>query len=174
MTADRRILIIAGPNGAGKSTFAREYLPKEAQCQVFVDADLIAAGISPFNPSMAAVRAGRLMLQEIERHVAEHTNFAFETTLSGVMYARRIPRWRQAGFRVEMVFLWLHSVELAITRVAGRVLQGGHDVPEEVIRRRYHAGWSNFEGLYKPLVDAWTLYDNSGNAPQLMDKGFKA
>src|SRR5437867_4161724 len=106
-----RILIIAGPNGAGKSTFAREYLPKEGQCPVLVDADLIAAGISPFDPGKASVRAGRLMLEEIDRHVSSKTSFAFETTLAGVMYARRIPQWQWAGFRVEMVFLWLATVE---------------------------------------------------------------
>src|SRR5262245_58874604 len=136
---EKRILIVAGPNGAGKSTFAREYLPNEAGCPVFVNADLIAAGLSPFEPDSAAIRAGRLMLEEIDRYVVSGTSFAFETTLSGRAYARRIVEWQHAGYRVEMVFLWLPSVDLAIARVAARVRQGGHDVAEAVIRRRYQA-----------------------------------
>jgi predicted ABC-type ATPase len=171
MSENRRILIIAGPNGAGKSTFAREFLPNEAQCTEFVNADLIAAGLSPFDPARAAVRAGRLMLQEIDRHEAAGTSFAFETTLSGLTYARRIPRWREAGYRVKLIFLRLPTVELAISRVAARVQQGGHDIPDEVIRRRFEAGWENFQMLYKPLVSAWVLYDNSGETPQLIDQG---
>ena len=171
MNEEKRILIVAGPNGAGKSTFAREYLPNEAGCPVFVNADLIAAGLSPFEPESAAIRAGRLMLEEIDRYVASGTSFAFETTLSGRAYARRIAEWQQAGYRVEMVFLWLPSVDLAIARVAARVRQGGHDVAEAVIRRRYQAGWSNFEKRYKTLVNAWTLYDNSGEAPAIIGEG---
>ncbi len=174
MSAPPRILIIAGPNGAGKSTFARQYLPNEGQCPVFVNADLIAAGISPFDSSQASLRAGRLMLEEIERHVAAKTSFAFETTLAGKIYVRRIPQWQRAGFFVDLVFLRLQTVELAIARVMARVRQGGHDVAEDVIRRRFSAGWYNFEQRYKWLVDAWLLYDNSGDTPELIDQGTKA
>jgi predicted ABC-type ATPase len=166
-----RILIIAGPNGAGKSTFAREYLPKEAGCPVFVNADLIAAGLSPFEPESAAIRAGRLMLEEIDRYAASGTSFAFETTLSGRTYARRIIRWRADGFRVELIFLTLPTAEAAIARVAARVRQGGHNIAENVIRRRFVAGLQNFQNLYKPLVDSWALYNNSGPAPVMLDAG---
>ena len=174
MTDGPRILIIAGPNGAGKSTFAQEYLPNEAQCPTFINADLIAAGLSPFDPAQAALRAGRLMLAEIDRHAAAKASFAFETTLSGVAYARRIPEWQGAGYRVALVFLRLDSVEIAISRVAARVRQGGHDIAEEVIRRRYEKGWYNFERRYKPLVDSWTLYDSTGESPQIIDRGRKS
>lgn len=166
----QRIIIIAGPNGAGKSTFAREFLPNEADCPVFVDADLIAAGISPFNPEVAAWRAGRLMLQEIAWHVRRGESFAFETTLSGRIYARLIPTWRAAGYQVHLVFLRLDNEDLAIERVTVRVAQGGHNVPEVVIRRRFRQGWRNFTDVYRALVDSWQLYDNSGELPQLIER----
>lgn len=171
MTADtnRRVLIIAGPNGAGKTTFAREFLPAEAGCPVFVNADLIAAGLSPFVPELAAVRAGRLMLEEMQRHFRAGESFAFETTLAGRGYVRSIRQWRSAGYRVKLIFLRLASPEAAIARVAERVRQGGHSVPEAVIRRRFHAGLVHFRELYAPLVDAWALYDNTGSEPVLLD-----
>ena len=125
-----KIIIIAGPNGAGKTTFAREFLPQEAGCPVFVNADLIAAGLSPFAPERAAIQAGRLMLEAIAQHVARRESFAFETTLSGKAYARQIPRWRQLGYCVELFFLSLPLVDMAVQRVAERVRQGGHDIPE--------------------------------------------
>jgi predicted ABC-type ATPase len=169
--ATRKIVIIAGPNGAGKTTFAREFLPKEAECPVFVNADLIAAGLAPFNPARVAVRAGRLMLEEIHAHAVKGESFAFETTLSGVHYAQLIPLWRKQGYRVKLFFLSLSSVEVAIGRVRVRVAQGGHDVPTDVIRRRFLSGRRNFENLYKALVDGWALYDNSGVRPLLLDEG---
>ncbi|MGH8122884.1 MAG: zeta toxin family protein [Rudaea sp.] len=164
-----RALIIAGPNGAGKTTFAREFLPQEADCPVFVNADLIAAGIAPFAPDAAAIHAGRLMLAELDRHFAARTSFAFETTLAGSGYARLIDKWQGAGYRVKLIFLQLASVEEAIARVAQRVRQGGHDIPEPVIRRRFAAGLRNFRHLYAEKVDAWALYDNSGPQPVLID-----
>jgi len=165
------ILIIAGPNGAGKTTFAREYLPHEAGCSRFVNADLIAAGLSPFSPSLAVVRAGRLMIEEIERLFSRKESFAFETTLSGRMWARKIAHWRQAGYRVEIIFLSLPHADMAVRRVAARVRQGGHDVPEEVIRRRFAKGLRNFHDVYARLVDAWSLYDNALRPPQLLAAG---
>ncbi len=128
-----RIIIIAGPNGAGKTTFAEEFLPKEAGCPVFVNADLIAAGISPFDPDRAAFRADRLMLEEIHNHARRKVSFAFETTLSGRCHARMIPDWQAKGFTVKLFFLHLTSPELAIARVRQRVRAGGHDVPESTI-----------------------------------------
>jgi len=169
MKAAPRIIIIAGPNGAGKTTFAREFLPNEAGCPIFVNADLIAAGLSPFAPNTAAAQAGRVMLREIARHFAARTNFAFETTLSGRGYLRLIDQWQAAGYRVKLIFLQLASVEEAIARVAQRVKQGGHDITEEVIRRRFVAGHRNFECLYAPKVNAWALYDNAGAQPLLLD-----
>jgi predicted ABC-type ATPase len=167
----KRVIIIAGPNGAGKSTFAREFLPNEAGCPVFVNADLIAAGLSPFAPEQAAIRAGRLMLEELDRHFRQRVSFALETTLAGRAYAGMIPRWRAAGYRVQLIFLALPSAEFAIERVAKRILQGGHSIPEATIRRRFAQGWKNFREIYSPLVDAWRLYDNSEEIPRLNDEG---
>ena len=168
---DRRILIIAGPNGAGKTTFATEFLPNEAQCPIFVNADLIAAGLSPFQTDLVGFRAGRLMLRQIREHARRGESFAFETTLSGFVYARWIPRWRTQGYRVKLFFLRLPTPEAAIARVAQRVSEGGHDVPESVIRRRFHTGSRNFEDVYRGLVDEWAEYDNSGDVPQLLAEG---
>jgi predicted ABC-type ATPase len=173
LSKQRRIIIIAGSNGAGKTTFAREFLPKEVGCPVFVNADLIAAGLAPFQPTTAAIKAGRLMIEEMESYVRERRSFAFETTLSGRRYARMTPRWQSFGYRIKLVFLYLQDVRIAIERVRVRVRQGGHDLPEDVIRRRYEAGWRNFQQIYRKLVDTWVLYDNSGETPSLMDAGGK-
>ena len=124
-TQGRRVIIIAGSNGAGKTTFAREFLPKEAGCPVFVNADLIAAGLAPFEPATAAIRAGRVMIEEMELHVREKRSFAFETTLSGRRYARMIPQRQGIGYRVKLVFLYLKDVKIAIERVRVRARQGG-------------------------------------------------
>ena len=164
-----KVIVIAGPNGAGKTTFASEFLPNEAGCPVFVNADLIAAGLAPFAPDTAAVQAGRLMLQELARHFAARESFAFETTLAGRGYVHHIRAWQAAGYRVKLIFLQLDSTEEAIARVAQRVPQGGHHIPEETIRRRFTAGRENFERLYAPLMDAWALYDNAGTQPVLLD-----
>ncbi len=167
------VFIIAGPNGAGKTTFAREFLPQEAKCKVFVNADLIAAGLSPFAPETAALQAGRLMLAQIESHFQKRESFAVETTLSGRTYLQAITRWKAAGYRVTVIFLKLSSVQEAIARVRQRVLQGGHDIPDDVIARRFDAGFRNFENLYKAQADAWALYDNSGIEPVLLNWGEK-
>ncbi len=169
--SEKRILIIAGPNGAGKTTFASTFLPNEAGCPRFINADLIAAGLSPFRPEAAAFKAGRLMLREIGEHACNGDSFAFETTLSGRHYAQQIPRWQAADYRVKLFFLSLASPELAITRVRQRVDAGGHSVPDAVVRRRYAAGWRNFLGVYQQIVDDWALYDNSGPTPKLLDEG---
>ncbi len=173
VATDKKIIIIAGPNGAGKTTFAGEFLPNEAGCPIFVNADLIAAGLAPFAPDAAAFRAGRFMLAEIHNHVRLGESFAFESTLSGRNYARLIPQWQSLGYRVKLFFLKLESPELAIARVRQRVRIGGHNVPESVIRRRFATGLYNLEALYKPLVDEWALYDNSGPTPLLLKEGVK-
>lgn len=167
--SEKKIVIIAGPNGAGKTTFAREFLPNEAGCPIFVNADLIAVGLSPFQPELAAVKAARLMLEEIHEYSRQGASFAFETTLAGRTYARMIPDWQEAGYHVKLFFLSLPSDKMAIARVAERVRQGGHDVPKEFIRRRFAAGRANFDMLYRELADSWALYDNAGDEPLLLD-----
>lgn len=168
-TDNKRIVIIAGPNGAGKTTFAREFLPTDADLPNFVNADLIAAGLSPFAPELASFKAGRLMLETIDEYAKRGESFSFETTLSGLTYAQMIPVWRASGFVVKLIFLSLPDVEMAIERVTIRVRQGGHNIPEDVIRRRFAHGIVNFEN-YKLLVDSWQLYDNSGVPPVLIDE----
>jgi predicted ABC-type ATPase len=171
MAEPKKIVIIAGPNGAGKTTFAREFLPREAGCPEFINVDLIAAGLSPFNPERAALRAGRLVLEEIHRRTREGRSFAFETTLAGRNYAQWIPRWRQAGYYVKLIYLALPTADMAVARVAARVAQGGHNVPEDVIRRRFAAGLRNFENLYRGLVSSWVLQDNSESIPRVVAAG---
>ncbi|WP_395832005.1 zeta toxin family protein [Elstera sp.] len=166
-----RVLMIAGPNGAGKTTFARAFLPNEGQCKRFINADLIAAGLSPFEPERVALQAGRLMLDEIARAVADRESFAVETTLSGLGYLRQIKAWRAAGYRVSLYFLSLPSPELAIARVKLRVQQGGHNIPEPVIRRRFAAGLHNLMEHYRFVVDGWALYSTGGIEPILQDGG---
>lgn len=169
-----KIVIIAGPNGAGKTTFAREFLPSEGDCPTFINADLIAAGISPFNPEQVAVRAGRLMLEEMDHQVRQRRSFAFETTLSGRGYRQKIRDWQSLGYHVKLIFLSLPHADVAVARVAARVAQGGHNIPEATIRRRFVLGLHNFETAYQPLVDAWVLYDNAGSIPKFLQWGEKA
>lgn len=169
-----KIVIIAGPNGAGKTTFAREFLPNEGDCPTFINADLIAAGISPFNPEEVSVRAGRLMLEELENQVRQRKNFAFETTLSGRTYQKKIGDWQNLGYHVKLIFLSLPHADLAVARVAARVAQGGHNIPEATIRRRFALGLDNLETIYQRLVDAWVLYDNAGSIPKLLQWGEKS
>ena len=144
MGEERKIVIIAGPNGAGKTTFAHEFLPNEAGLLHFVNADLIAAGLSPYVPEKAAIQAGRIMLEMIQNFVQRNESFAFESTLSGRGYARLIPEWQSASYLVKLIFLSLPSEDMAIERVATRVKQGGHSVPDMVIKRRFRAGMINF------------------------------
>jgi len=166
-----KIIIIAGPNGAGKTTFARSFLPQEAQCPRFINADLIAAGLSPFAPEQAAIKAGRLMLLEMEACARKGESFAFETTLAGLAYVGRIRQWREQGCYVSPFFLRLPDAETAIARVAERVLQGGHDIPKDVIRRRFAASLRNFEHVYKGAANAWAEFDNVGEEPTLLQWG---
>jgi predicted ABC-type ATPase len=167
----KKIIIIAGPNGAGKTTFARSFLPVEAQCSRFINADLIAAGLSPFAPDAEAFKAGRLMLEEIATCVRRGESFAFETTLAGLSYLTRIKQWRVQGYHVSLFFLCLPDAETAIARVSERVRQGGHNIPKAVIRRRFEAGMRNLENAYKSEVDTWAKYDNVGERPTLLEWG---
>jgi predicted ABC-type ATPase len=164
-----RCIIIAGPNGAGKTTFAREFLPKDAGVIHFVNADLLAAGLSPLKPDLAALNAGRLFLGELDRLAGARKDFAFESTLSGLTYLSRIKHWKSSGYRIEIIFLRVASTQLLLRRIAARFKQGGHFVPRVDVLRRFDRGWKNFETAYKPLADAWAVYDNSGNRPQLLE-----
>jgi predicted ABC-type ATPase len=166
-----RCIVIAGPNGAGKTTFARQYLPEDARVIRFVNADLIAGGLSPLKPELAAIAAARMVLREIDRLADEHLDFAFETTFSGLTYVRRLQSWKRAGYRIEVVYLRLRSPNLALRRIAARVRQGGHDVPRADVVRRFSRGWENFQSIYRPLADAWAVYDNSDRIPRLLEKG---
>lgn len=169
--AGKKIIIVAGPNGAGKTTFARSFLPAEANLPRFINADLIAAGLAPFAPETAAIRAGRLMLEEIALCARRGDSFAFETTLSGLSYLRLIGQWRAQGYMVKLFFLQLPDADAAVARVAARVRQGGHNIPEAVIRRRFITGLDNFHRHYKQAVDTWVLYDNAGAEPAPLDMG---
>jgi predicted ABC-type ATPase len=165
-----RCIVIAGPNGAGKTTFAREFLPKEAGVIHFVNADLIAGGLSPLRPDLAAISAGRLFLAELDRLARSRQNFAFETTLSGQVYWGRLQRWKDQGYQIEILFLRLSSPQIALRRIAARVRQGGHNVPETDVLRRFVRGWTNFIDFYRPLADAWAVYDNSAAIPVLIEQ----
>lgn len=174
MPSERKIIIIAGPNGAGKTTFARAYLLYEPACPIFVNADLIAEGLSPLAPEAAAFRAGRLMLEEIDRHASQGKSFAFETTLAGRCYVRRIRRWRSEGYEVKLIYLPLATPEEAIQRVEHRVTQGGHGIPEAVVRRRFDRSVANFRRVYQNLVDSWLVLDRRGSRLILEDEGRNA
>lgn len=162
------VYIIAGPNGAGKTTFAREFLPNFADCKNFINADLIAQGVSPFAAEEVAFRAGRLMLEEIERYAERGESFGFETTLSGRSYVSMIHQLKKRGYKVHFFFLWVPTVHLALTRVRARVLEGGHDVPQAVIRRRFDRSIRNFLLRYRSLGASWMLFDNSGATPSVV------
>ncbi|MGB6875387.1 MAG: zeta toxin family protein [Candidatus Acidiferrales bacterium] len=162
------VYIIAGPNGAGKTTFAREFLPNYADCKNFINADLIAQGVSPFSPEAVAFRAGRLMLEEIQLYATRSESFGFETTLSGRSHLSLIRHLKKREYEVHFFFLWIPTVRLALTRVKARVLEGGHDVPEAVVRRRFDRSIRNFLLQYRSLGDSWTLFDNSGAVPAVI------
>lgn len=168
MTNDRpTCFVIAGSNGAGKSTFARDYLPQYARCPHLINPDLIAAGLSPFDPSQAAAQAARLSLEMIEKYARIGETFAVESTLSGRTYLRILKGLQDRGYDVWIFYLWIPSPELAVERIASRVTEGGHNVPTSDVLRRYGRSLSNFFGLYAPLADAIFLLDNSSIPPML-------
>jgi predicted ABC-type ATPase len=166
----KKCYIIAGPNGAGKTTFANEFLPIEAECLNFINADLIAQGLSPFQPYKMAVEAGRLMIQHINECVRRNESFAFETTLSGKGYIKKIRDWKAQQYEVIIYYLKVPTVGFAIERVKLRVSQGGHNVPEHDIIRRFERSWINFKQLYKTLADSWIVFDTSGYQPVILDE----
>lgn len=166
---EKKCYILAGPNGAGKTTFANEFLPIEAECLNFINADLIAQGLSPFQPARMAIEAGRLMIQRIDACVRNNESFAFETTLSGKGYIKKINEWKKDDYEIIIYFFKLPSVEFAIERVKLRVTQGGHNVPEQDVRRRFEKGWHNFNSFYKSLADSWIVFDTSGRIPVVLE-----
>ena len=164
----KKCYILAGPNGAGKTTFANEFLPIEAECLNFINADLIAVGLSPFQPAKMAVEAGRLMIQHINECIRRNESFAFESTLSGKGYYKKINEWKKQGYEIVIYFFKLPSIEFAIERVKLRVATGGHNVPEQDIRRRFERSWYNFNTLYRPLADSWAIFDTSSDIPTII------
>ena len=164
----KKIIIIAGPNGAGKTTFARNFLPQEADTLHFINADLIAAGLAPFNPESVSFKAARLMLEGLDESSEAGESFAFETTLSGKHYLQRIQNWQDQGYIVKLWFISLSSPELAILRVAERVSQGGHHIPEDVIRRRFDAGLKNLP-KYQKAVNSFVVFDGDKTPPEQSD-----
>ena len=173
MAEDRNLYIISGPNGAGKTTASYTVLPRILQCREFVNADEIAHGLSPFNPESMVIEAGRLMLQRIKDLLSHDESFSIETTLSTRSYYRLIEKAHRQGYNVTLLYFWLHSPELALQRVAERVSKGGHNVADHIVRRRYYEGIRNFFNIYAPIVDYWTLVDNSEVPRVIVAKGGK-
>ena len=167
---NKAVYIIAGPNGSGKTTFAKLFLPDYVNCPNFVNADLIAQGLAPFEPRAAAIKAGKLVLQQIHEYARRGVDFAFETTLSGKSYVGLLTELKARGYALHLFFLWLPSAELAIARIKERVQEGGHHVPAEDVRRRFARGTNNFFTLYESLLDSWMLFDNSKAKPILIAK----
>ena len=170
MKNNKNVYIIAGPNGSGKTTFANKFLPNYAVCQNFVNADLIAQGLSPFSPRVFAIKAGRIVLEQINGFAKRGVDFGFETTLSGKSYANLLKKLKVEGFKLHLFFLWIPNSQLAIARIKERVLSGGHAVPSKDVRRRFTRSIINLFGLYLPLLDSWMIFDNSGIIPALIAK----
>lgn len=167
----KKLYIIAGCNGAGKTTASFTILPEILDCKEFVNADEIAKGISPFQPEKAGIEAGRFMLNRIKKLLESGENFAFETTLSTRSYVQFVERAKELNYQVTCLFFWLNSEELAVSRVARRVKEGGHHIPEDVIRRRYKSGLGNFFRLFLPKVDNWLFVNNSGDTYEIVAEG---
>ena len=171
---EKNIYIIAGCNGAGKTTASFTILPEILDCKEFVNADEIAKGLSPFQPEKVAFEAGRIMLERIEMLLKSNKNFAFETTLSTKTYKQKLIQAKTNGFKVKLLFFWLPTIEMAINRVAVRVSEGGHNIPTDVITRRYSRGIENLFKIYIPLCDDWAVFDNSDETPELIAEGINS
>lgn len=163
-----QVIVIAGPNGAGKTTLSPFLLRDTLHVLEYVNADPIAHGLSGFDPASVALQAGRVMLNRLHELADQRKTFAFETTLAAKHYAGWIKKLREDGYAFQLMFLWLLSPDLAVQRVRARVHAGGHDIPEQVIRRRYAAGLRNFSKLYQPLANTWAVYDNSESPNPIM------
>lgn len=165
-----KLYIIAGCNGAGKTTASMSVLPEVLDCREFVNADEIAKGLSPFNPEEVAIEAGKLMLQRIDTLLSRHVSFAIETTLATRSYKNLVERAKASGYQVILLFFWLSSPEMAEMRVAQRVASGGHNIPKDVIHRRYRAGLRNLFEFFVPIVDLWSLYDNTKELTPIVER----
>lgn len=168
------VYIIAGPNGAGKTTFAVEFLPKIAGCRNFVNADLIARGLSPLDVDIVSIEAGRIFLRQIRTQIFNKRDFAFETTLAGLSYGKLIREMRRIGYEVRLYYLWLPSAKLALKRIAERVKRGGHNIPNDVAVRRYGKGLTNLFHRYLPLVDYCAIFDNTMNPTLIYERSPEA
>ncbi len=162
------IYLIAGCNGAGKTTASNTMLPGMLKCKEFVNADSIAAGISPFQPESVSFEAGRVMLQRIEQLVKAKVDFAIETTLSSRNYLLKVKEWQKQGYEIILIYFWINSPSLAIERIKDRVKKGGHSVPEEIVIRRYYRGIKNLFKYYLQICDYWFVIDNSGTSPEIV------
>jgi predicted ABC-type ATPase len=168
------VVVVAGPNGAGKSTMAPRLLQEALAVTEFVNADAIATGLSAFRPDSVAIGAGRVMLARLRALAQARADFAFETTLASRSFARWLVQLRESGYRVHLAFLSLPDADLAVARVTERVRQGGHGVPEAVVRRRFAAGLKNFFGVYRDILDTWQAFDNAAETgPRLIASGRK-
>ena len=171
MDREKRLYIISGCNGAGKTTASYTLLPEVFQCKEFVNADEIAKGLSPFNPEGVAIDAGKVMLQRITDLLAREETFAIETTLASRTLSTLVAKAQANGYSVKLLFFWLSSTKLAVHRVAQRVREGGHNIPENVIKRRYVAGINNLFKIFIPIVDNWLIADNSAVPRTLVAEG---
>ncbi len=165
-----RLYIIAGCNGAGKTTASMTVLPDVLDCREFVNADEIAKGLSPFNPEEVAIEAGKLMLNRIDFLISQHVTFAIETTLATRSYKKLVIRAKECGYTVILLFFWLPSPGMAEERVATRVASGGHNIPKDIIHRRYWAGIQNLFDIFVPIVDFWSMYDNNEDSKVIVER----
>lgn len=172
--AEKNLYIISGCNGAGKTTASYSVLPKLLDCKQFVNADEIAKGLSPFCPESVAIQAGKLMLLRIEELLTADETFSIETTLATRSYSELVKRAQEKGYKVTLLYFWLSSPELAVERVARRVSEGGHNIPKDVIYRRYEKGLKNLFDIFIPIVDSWMIVDNGVEPREVIAKGTKA
>lgn len=167
-TQTPHLYVIAGPNGAGKTTFAMKFLPQYVECLEFINADLIAGGLSPFAPNRAAIQAGRIMLEQIHSLGNRGINFGFETTLSGKTHLKLFRDLKRMGYHIHLFFLWVNSIDVALKRIERRVRNGGHSVSEATVRRRFGRSLFHFFNLYQPIVESWAIFDNSQEIPKMI------
>lgn len=171
--AEKNLYIISGCNGAGKTTASYSVLPTLLDCKQFVNADEIAKGLSPFCPESVAIQAGKLMLLRIEELLTADETFSIETTLATRSYSELVKRAQEKGYKVTLLYFWLNSPELAVERVARRVREGGHNIPKDVIYRRYEKGLKNLFNIFIPIVDSWMIVDNGVEPREIIAKGTK-